>query len=842
MKPSNIYLLLALSACTAPVETEKPHPLEAWSDEVMYFIMTDRFADGDRTNNELGWGEYDTTKAHSYHGGDLAGIAQNLDYLQRLGITSIWLTPPVKNAVWSRDSSITGYHGYWASHFAQVDPHLGTLADYQHLAKAMRKRHMRLVQDVVTNHVADYFTYEGNYNPDSVWLNFKKYGQPLQAPFQLNDARKAAHRQAAIYHFTPSIANYQNETQKLNWQMSDLDDLNTQNPKVIEALKKSFRFWIDSVGIDGIRFDTPLYVDHPFWHRFLHDSSSNSKGLKPHAMATGKPDFYTFGETWVHSNPYSDLGEQKAKKYLGNHEKPEMDGILHFPMQQSMQRVFAGGAPTRELAFRLGQEIAHFPHPWQRLHFIDNHDMPRFRAGASETATLQALAFMLSIPGIPVIYYGTEQGITETRGNMFGKLDTNSLSFKQVQELIALRKSSACFSKGKLEVLYSDSNQAGLLLYKLSHGKEEKWVLMNTADFGIINGQLPLGTRRSGEIKPLYQHGHFESEGAINGRLQLVDMAPKSVIIFEIQPGTGKKAKSDLRITLPTIPDTLFEQRISLQGKSQGIDSLKVLINGNKQLSQTAAIVNGSYSLELSVLNTPAQTNRLVWVGFEKGRAHWLAETQLTTQLPEKLVVQKKDPLADDRGPNGRYQYPLAFEQLRSLDFKKARLFSQGNSMRLEVAFNRPFSTAWNPPLGFDHLQLCILLHWNNETGGNTFKEANYTLPENKKFSRLIIANGWQIQSFAIDSASRPHALGVAPVFRLLSNNSMEFTLGPELLGFPDQIHQIEVTLLSWDSAGEGGFRPLNPKATAYSFGGGMPYEPLWMDRMRLTFKNHWLP
>jgi hypothetical protein len=93
MKPSNIYLLLALSACTAPVETEKPHPLEAWTDEVMYFVMTDRFADGDRTNNELGWGEYDTTKAHSYHGGDLAGIVQNLDYLQQLGITSIWLTP-----------------------------------------------------------------------------------------------------------------------------------------------------------------------------------------------------------------------------------------------------------------------------------------------------------------------------------------------------------------------------------------------------------------------------------------------------------------------------------------------------------------------------------------------------------------------------------------------------------------------------------------------------------------------------------------------------------------------------------------------------------------------------
>ncbi|MBA4303929.1 MAG: hypothetical protein C0424_06870 [Sphingobacteriaceae bacterium] len=833
------FVLLYLLGCKpqTPETDQTVHPLDSWSDEIMYFVLTDRFADGDSTNNDLGWNEYNPQLPHAYHGGDLLGLSNQIGYLQSLGITSVWITPPVRNAVWSRDTSVTGYHGYWASHFTQVDPHLGNLNDYRHLAAVLKQNKMRLVQDVVTNHVADYFTYEGEYDPEQPWVHFRKYGQPSQAPFHMNDARNAKHRKAAIYHFTPAIQNYQDSLQKLRWQMSDLDDLNTENPRVIDALKKSFRFWMDSVGIDGIRFDTPLYVDHPFWHQFLHDSTAQNRGLKPHAKAIGRPHFYTFGETWVHSAAQEETGELHAKKYLGTAEKPEMDGILHFPMQQSMQAVFAGGAPTNELQYRLQKELTHFPEPWQRLHFIDNHDMPRFASAASTEATRQALAFILTIPGIPVIYYGTEQGLTETRGNLFEKRDTSSSDFKFLQALIALRKSSPCFSRGQLEVLAVDSGGAGIFCYRLKHNNTEKWVLFNTADYPVLHGHLNLGNTQSGQVKTLLQQGEINCSAVSAGRLGLVEMGAKAFVVFEIQAGTGKKAKVDMPFTAPILPDTIEAGTLKLTGKIARADSLKAFLNGNRLLATKAVMVNSQFEMLLPLQNVPKQMVKIWWVAYEEGRAHGLGSQQLCVALPEVALKQKTDKIGDDSGPKGTYRYPTAFGTLKSLDFKKASLFAQGHKLRLVIDFENEFSTAWNPPLGFDHLQLTLLLHWNDVAGGKRFEQANYQLPSGKKASRIIQINGWQVQTFALDDQNRTQALSSGPNMRLLGKKSMEIVIGPDMLGFPTALNQVELVLLSWDSAGEGGFRPLEKQAGAYSFGGGRPTDPLWMDELLLSWK-----
>lgn len=838
MKKLLIFWFGILSACSDPKQTmvAKTHPLDSWSDEIMYFVMTDRFADGDSSNNHQGQGEYNPHQPHAYHGGDLQGLRKQIPYLKSLGITSLWLTPPVRNAIWSRDSNVTGYHGYWANHFAQVDPHLGDLKDYQQLSQSLHSNGIRLIQDVVTNHVADYFSYQGAYDSTQPWSNFMHYGRPLQAPFHLNDARNPKHLQAAIYHFTPAISNYQDQTQKLTWQMSDLDDLNTTNPRVIEALKKSFRFWIDSVGIDGIRFDTPLYVDHSFWHQFLHDSTQKSLGLKPYANAKGLSHFFTFGETWVNSAPLQDQGELLAKKYLGSAQKPEMDGILHFPMQQSVQRVFAGGASTAELAYRVAKEQAYFPHSWQRLHFIDNHDMPRFRSGANEGATRQALAFTLTIPGIPVIYYGTEHGITETRGNLFGKLDTSSTHFKFLQKLIALRKSSPCFTRGKIEILAADSAGAGIFCYKLSFGEEVKWVVFNTADYPIHSGLIPLGTPKSGEMKRLLQEGQVKSSAIIAGNLNHLELGAKAFVVFDIQSGTGKKAKADIRWSRPNLPDSAFSNSLKLSGLISGVDSLKVFINGNSHLGYKAQLDQGKYEVILSLSNVPEQNNQLIWVAYTNGSTYCLATQRFSSKLPEDLLASQKDPARDDRGPKGMYLYPTAFGELRSMDFKKATVYAQGNKIRLLVDFDQAFSQAWNPPLGFDHLQLNLLLHWNEEQGGADYSAINFKSPIGKKISRVIQINGWQIQTFAVDSLGQLSALSNAPDFRVVGAKTMEITIKPDLLGFPNQIDKLDVVMLSWDSAGEGGLRPLQKQAGPFSFGGGKPTDPLWMDQLRLSW------
>ena len=828
-----LLCVLILNACQNQPKVAK-EDLTPWIDDIMYFVLTDRFADGNPNNNGQGFGEYDTTDENMFHGGDFSGLKAQLPYLKKLGITSLWLSPPVMNAVWSRDSAITGYHGYWASHFMKTDPHLGSLQEYQELVKTLQSEGIKVVQDVVTNHTGDYFSYQGTFNPLKPEQNFHSRGRPLQKPFDQNDVRVSKDRHAGIYHFTPSIQDYNNPDQKLRWQMSDLDDLNTENPEVISALKKSFRFWMDSAGIDGIRFDTPLYVDHPFWHSFLHDSSAGDPGLKKHALVTGKPHFFTFGETWVHSNPYKADGEKKAQNYLGSKQHPEMDGILHFPMQQSIHRVFAGGAPPSELVYRLAVEDSLFPSPWQRLHFIDNHDMPRFRASASEEATRQALAFIMTIPGIPVLYYGTEQGLTSTRANLFNQLDSNSQDFKFTRQLISLRKSSKVFSRGKLRLLADEKLQSGLFAYEMSYKGETKWVFFNTSESAIHTGKLPISGKQ-GQMKALMQQGKVEFGHVQAGELGYLYMSPKSWVVADLTPAAGNPAVENgaLRLLTP-IADTLRSAELKLEGLCLGYDSLRLFVNGIEELPCKVSTQQAMFKSTLSLVNIPFGQHQLVWIGWKRGQAHLAGRQLIFTDLPVKKWMQKSDPVGDDLGPNGLYRYPIAFEGLKSIDFTKAVLLDQGNALELHLHFNKAFSKAWNPPLGFDHLQLMVLINVNKGKGAKSLKEAHYSMPNKGSFTHYISLNGWQIQAFEASEQGNLAATAAAPQFSLLGEKSMRLRISPAFLGYPEKLEHIEIHVLGWDSAGEGGLRPLSPSGGPYEFGGGKSSDPKWIDRIVL--------
>src|SRR5690349_20387056 len=139
-------------------------PSPDWRDQVVYFVMLDRFDDGEPGNNDQGAGEYDPRDNARYSGGDLAGVTRRLDYIAGLGATAVWITPPIANQWWNQASRFGGYHGYWAQDFSRVDAHLGTLADYQALSRALHGRGMYLVQDVVVNHVANYTGYVGGWD------------------------------------------------------------------------------------------------------------------------------------------------------------------------------------------------------------------------------------------------------------------------------------------------------------------------------------------------------------------------------------------------------------------------------------------------------------------------------------------------------------------------------------------------------------------------------------------------------------------------------------------------------------------------------------------------------
>ena len=217
-------------------------PSPDWRDQIIYFAMTDRFADGNPGNNDQGAGEYKPGSSAYFQGGDLQGLRERLGYVQGLGATALWITPPVLNQWW--DGNYGGYHGYWAQDFTKVDPHVGTLQDYRLLSDALHRRGMYLVQDIVVNHTGNYFYIKPGAKAGQEaqhWVvhpGSRPTSAPTQKPFDMNDARQAEHRAAGIYRWTTDITNYQDPHQLLNFQMGGLDDLNTENPVVRRALRQ----------------------------------------------------------------------------------------------------------------------------------------------------------------------------------------------------------------------------------------------------------------------------------------------------------------------------------------------------------------------------------------------------------------------------------------------------------------------------------------------------------------------------------------------------------------------------------------------------------------------------
>lgn len=167
-------------AHTPPAETA-PVASPDWRAQVIYFAMIDRFDDGDPANNDQGADEYDPSRGSHYSGGDFAGLTRRLDYLQQLGATALWITPPVANQWWNPSREHTGYHGYWASDFSAVDAHYGTLADYRALAAGLRARDMHLVQDIVVNHTGDWFGYDGSWRAGDAVTGYVRWGEGTRA-------------------------------------------------------------------------------------------------------------------------------------------------------------------------------------------------------------------------------------------------------------------------------------------------------------------------------------------------------------------------------------------------------------------------------------------------------------------------------------------------------------------------------------------------------------------------------------------------------------------------------------------------------------------------------------
>ncbi|MCZ8208351.1 MAG: alpha-amylase family glycosyl hydrolase [Aquidulcibacter sp.] len=831
----------ASAQTTGPLHVPSPD----WRDQVIYFVMTDRFEDGDPSNNNQGKGEFDPAQRGRFSGGDLKGVEKRLDYIQGLGATSVWVTPPVENQWLDPATGYGGYHGYWASNLKAIDRHLGSLKDYQSLSRALHGKGMYLIQDIVLNHTGNFFNYGSEFDPKDPTKGYVPYpnsvpmAAPTQYPFSLNDPRSKADREAGIYHWTPDIKNLSERDQELNYQLSGLDDLNTENPVVKRALRDSYAHWIKEAGVDGFRVDTIFYVPPELMTDFMYSKDPKAPGIAEIARRTGRENFHVFGEGFGMDRRFEDKVARRVNSYMvGPQGEARSPGMINFPLYGTATDVFARGRPPAELAYRIENMMALHQRPHLMPTFLDNHDVDRFLSGGTETGLRQNLLLMMTLPGIPVIYYGTEQGFTVQRAAMFANgwgsggrdhFDTTSPLYRYIASLTKLRRENRVLSRGAPKVLAGEAAGAGALVYLMQDGGETLLVAMNTADHPVLLDNLELGQAAGTVLQPLF---------AMDGKAPLLVVGQNKRLTTELGAQTGavwrvtkapplslKAAASGLRLDpLPSGPIT--EPTLKVSGQASPGEMVKLVLDGNLGDAQaiqadatgrwqakisTAAFVDETITHRVTAYS--AKSGQATEAGTFKVRPSWSLRNDIT------------DPADDDTGPPGSaYAYPTdpSFEP-PTMDFEGVRLSTAGGAVKLELGMGA-ISQVWGPQNGFDHLSLTgfIQLPGQSDTGARVMPNQRGDLPEGMRWHYRFRAHGWTNALFSHVGASATQEgtkTGPAPSISV-DKEAKRITLIFPSSSFGDQadLTGAKLYLTTWDY--DAAYRALEPTAGAYIFGG----------------------
>ena len=356
--------------------------------DVLYMLMPDRFADGNPANNQIpGMETYknDRSQPSLRHGGDIEGIRQHLDYFTQLGVTALWFTPVLENNSPDGHNHST-YHGYATTNYYKVDPRFGTNEEYRRLIDEAHSRGLKVVMDMIFNHCGDYHPWLKDM-PSNDWFNQPDYkNNYLQTSYKL----------------TPVMDPYASEVDLKEtvegWFVRSMPDLNHHNVHVMNYLIQNSIWWIETVGIDGIRMDTYPYAYADAMARWMK------------RLDTEYPNFNVVGETWV-ENPAYTAAWQKDNK-MGKPEsylKTVMDFSFYEKIDSAKHEETDGWWRGYNRVYNSLCLDYLYPNPSSVMAFIENHDTDRFlRDGQDVPALKQALALLLTIKRIPQLYYGTE--------------------------------------------------------------------------------------------------------------------------------------------------------------------------------------------------------------------------------------------------------------------------------------------------------------------------------------------------------------------------------------------------------------------------------------------------
>jgi glycosidase len=450
------WLLLAAGASAEPsfFQQSVRSPRQQ---EVIYFLMPDRFANG-KTENDSGGisggvaeSGFDPAGMYSFHGGDLAGVQAKLDYLAHLGITSIWMTPIFRNrAVQSFEEGKpvpTGYHGYWILDFTAVDPHFGSKEELEELVAAANQRGIGMFFDVVVNHTADViepkdgaFGYQYKFSKPYLDANGKPFddrdyidrpdfpklidtiGFPVAPVIRSEEDREIKVPQwlndPTAYHNRGEIQS--GGESALYGDVAGLDDLFTEQPRVVQGMIDIYADWVANFAITGFRLDTAKHVNNEFWNRFV-------PAMQDQAAKSSRQDFFIFGEVY-------DPDPAVLSEFV---HRASMPSVLDFGFAAAALKFATGLAAPSKLADFFAKD-AYYTTPQKNAYglvtFLGNHDVGRIAyllakelSGAADDELLArdilAHALLLFTRGIPVIYYGDEQGFTGKGGDAAARQD-----------------------------------------------------------------------------------------------------------------------------------------------------------------------------------------------------------------------------------------------------------------------------------------------------------------------------------------------------------------------------------------------------------------------------------
>ncbi len=557
------FTALSASAVDPIVVPRFTHP---GTGQTFYFVLTDRFANGSKANDRGGLTGgadvhgFDPTRVSHYHGGDFVGMTAKLDYLQGLGVTSVWVTPPFKNKPVQQGTA--GYHGYWITDFLQIDPHLGTNEEYRTFIREAHARGMRVYMDIIVNHTADVIQLQGDYS----------YRPISEAPYRdaggrVFDARELAYNglsdasafpkldAARSFPYQPWIPAGEEHVKNPAWlndvtlyhnrgnttfvgedsvhgDFVGLDDVFTEDPRAVRGFIEIFEHWLEEYGIDGYRIDTVRHVNAAFWQAF-------SPAIRAHARSLGRPDFVQFAEV------YNDAGDPAVLSEFSTGTMP-IDTTLDFGFFAAARRFVSQGGTSADLAdFFAGDDyyIDHDSNVHTTTTFLGNHDAGRFayflqqdNPGASPE-TIAALSklghgLLFFARGQPVLYYGDEQGMIGRGGNdmqaretLFAsqapafrdapllatsrtgaddKFDTTHPFYQLFAQLGALRAEHVALRTGAM--IPRSTAEPGLLAFsRIERGEQVEYVaVFNRSRVDALQGRVPTSQPIGGKLELLF--------------------------------------------------------------------------------------------------------------------------------------------------------------------------------------------------------------------------------------------------------------------------------------------------------------------------------------------------